>query len=705
MVAGTSTTPLIAIDAVVLDTETTGLDPHNARIVEVAAVRLAGGRLDTAASFRRLVAPGEPVPAASAAIHGIDDAALADAPAFGAIWPELLAFIGDAVVIGHTIGFDLAVLRGECRRAGLDWPRLRILDTRLLAQVVQPNLAGFSLESLASWLGVEAEPRHAALGDALTTARIFAALVPKLRDRNIRTLAEAETACRALTDVLEAQHRAGFIEPVAAPERERGLGRIDSYPYRHRVRELMTSPPLVIAPETRLVDALHRMIAARVSSVFVQTPESPGDAASTGIVTERDVLRAIDSVGAAALDRPVSEVMTRPLAVVPADAFAYRAAGRMGRLHVRHLGVVDEDGRVVGALSARDLLRLRAQQAVALGDAVDDAADVHQLCRAWARLPRTAAALLEEGVSGREVAAVISRELGAATRRAAVLAERRMEEAGQGKPPCPYGLAVLGSAGRGESLLAMDQDNALVFAEGEPDGPADRWFETFARHVSDILDTVGVPYCRGGVMASNPLWRGSLATWRARIDDWVRRSRPQDLLSVDIFFDWRTVSGDSDLSHAVRRHSFEAVRGEAGFAKLLAEAAGPMEPGLTFFGGLRTDNGRIDLKRAGLFGIVSAARVLAVHYGITARSTPERLAALQAREIGGGADLAALDEAHAVFVDLILRQQVVDMEQGLPPSNRVAVRRMSQADRRRLRLALERVRHIEALTQDLLFQA
>jgi hypothetical protein len=45
------------------------------------------------------------------------------------------------------------------------------------------------------------------------------------------------------------------------------------------------------------------------------------------------------------------------------------------------------------------------------------------------------------------------------------------------------------------------------------------------------------------------------------------------------------------------------------------------------------------------------------------------------------------------------------MEQGLPPSNRVAVRSLSQADRRRLRLALERVRHIEALTQDLLFQA
>src|SRR5262245_3801421 len=175
MAAISNATPLIALDAVVLDTETTSLDPAKARIVEIAAVRLTGGRVEIDDAFLRLVRPDEAVPAAAVAIHHIDDAKLASAASFAQVWPELLAFVGDAVVIGHTLGFDLAVLKRECERAGPRFSRPRTLDTRLLAEVVQPNLASFTLEGLASWLGVEIENRHSALGDAVATARIFRA--------------------------------------------------------------------------------------------------------------------------------------------------------------------------------------------------------------------------------------------------------------------------------------------------------------------------------------------------------------------------------------------------------------------------------------------------------------------------------------------------------------------------------------------------
>ena len=105
--------------------------------------------------------------------------------------------------------------------------------------------------------------------------------------------------------------------------------------------------------------------------------------------------------------------MSRPLAAVPADAFVYRAIGRMNRLKTRHLGVVDETGSVVGALSGRDLLRLRAGEAISLGDEIDEAADAPALAVAWAKLSRVAESLLAEGLSGRDIAEVISSELGA----------------------------------------------------------------------------------------------------------------------------------------------------------------------------------------------------------------------------------------------------------------------------------------------------
>jgi DNA polymerase-3 subunit epsilon/CBS domain-containing protein len=327
---------------------------------------------------------------------------------------------------------------------------------------------------------------------------------------------------------------------------------------------------------------------------------------------------------------------------------------------------------------------------------------VPQLAAEWGKLPRAAAGLLTEGVGGRDIAAVISGELGALTRRAAVLAEQRMAAEGRGGPPCAYAFCVLGSAGRGESLLAMDQDNALVFADGEPGGDADRWFGELGTIVADILHEVGVPYCNGGVMAKNEQWRGSLDTWRTRIAEWIGRSDPSDLLSVDIFFDLTGVHGDVPMAGRLWREAYDAARGNATFAKLLVEAAGQIESGLTFFGGFRTENGRLDLKRTGLFGIVSVARALAIHHHIVQHSTRARLAGLAALD-RGKTDLDALAQAQTVFLDLILAQQLADIHAGRPPTNKVETKRQSREDRARLKQALESTANLDALSRDLLF--
>ena len=90
-----NSTPLIALDAIVIDTETTGLDPRKARIVEIAAVRLDSSQLDEREPFRSLINPQEPIPAAVTDIHGIDDSAVAAAPVFAKAWPEFSDYLGD----------------------------------------------------------------------------------------------------------------------------------------------------------------------------------------------------------------------------------------------------------------------------------------------------------------------------------------------------------------------------------------------------------------------------------------------------------------------------------------------------------------------------------------------------------------------------------------------------------------------------------
>ncbi len=704
MADATSATPLLALDAVSLDTETTGLDPARARVIEVGCVRLIAGRVDANARFHMLVDPGEPIPEASTKIHGIDAGKLKGAGNFVSVWPELQKFIGGLPVVGHTTDYDLTILANECKRASLKFSPPRSVDVRVLAEIVKPDLSGFGMEQLAAWLDVKMEGRHSALGDAETTARIFAALVPHLREGGIRTFAEAEAACRQMKEIYSARHEAGWADSLASPaqsDSERTFARLDSYPYRHRTREVMSSPAHFISGGTKLSAAMQMLLEKKVSSLFVGENKNGAPLASeTGIVTERDVLRALAS-GVSALEQSVDSLASRPLITVPAESFVYRAIGRMNRMNIRHLGVVDAAERVIGALSTRDLLGLRAGDAITLGDEIDEAKDVHELGQAWAKLPAVAKALLAEEIDARSVAAIISSELSALTRQASVIAEARMKQAGKGAPPVSYAVLVLGSAGRGESLLAMDQDNAIVFEKGELGGAEDKWFAELGTHIADILHEVGVPYCKGGVMAKNAAWRGSAKIWRERIAEWITRSSPDDLLSVDIFFDFRAVHGDSALAMQLWNDAYDLAKGQTGFLKLLAEAAGPVEPPVGFFG-IKTDNGRVDLKKGGLFAIVAAARLLAMRFHVAEHSTKVRLEGVNALKVGGASDLDSLVQAHAVLLENILEQQLMDMALGRAPSNSVELRRLSKARQDQLKHALGGLSSVDEMVRDLL---
>ena len=471
----------------------------------------------------------------------------------------------------------------------------------------------------------------------------------------------------------------------------RALERLDSFPYRHTVAAVMSAPPVTAGPNSTLAEASRLMRQRSVSSVIVVDDAG----APLGILTEKDVIDAVAEAGAAALTEPLSRRMSTPLASVSADRHVYVALGRMERLGVRHLGVLDTAGRLAGVVTARALLRQRAGHALALGDAVEAAQDPHALAQAHRAVPGLARALLGEGVDARGAAAVIAGVVRDISGRAATLAERGLREAGEGPPPAPYAYLVLGSAGRGESLLAADQDNAIV--HGGEEG-MDGWFESLGRRASDILDGAGIPYCKGGVMASRPGWRASLSEWRKRIRAWSENPRPEALLSVDIFYDFQPAAGDGELAEKLRQAALAAAR-EPGFLPAMARAHEAIGSARGFFGGFRTENGRLDLKRGGLLPLTAGARVLALKHGIAETSTASRLR--RAAEAGGivEGDAERLIEAHGLMMDLVLRQQLRDIAAGREPDSKIEVRRLSRPTRERLKEALSAVDLVGAVVE------
>jgi CBS domain-containing protein len=690
-------TPLLALEAVAIDCETTGLDVRTARLVQLAGVAVRNGSLDEAEAFSILVDPGCAIPPAATAIHGIADRDVAGAATPIEALGRFLRFLDGRAVVGHAVAFDKAVLAAEWERAGREQVRMPSLCTRSLAEVVAPALPEFTLEALAAWLGTGIDGRHTAIGDARAAGRIFCALIPLLRARNIRTWGEAEAASQRLRQGAALSAVEGEALPRSREETGSGMSpaqRIDPFPYACRVSDLMTAPPQFLPDDASLLQAVRLMNERGISSVFVEGETG------TGILTERDVLRAL-TADAKALDASIAAFASRPLQSVPADSLVYRAVGRMDRLNVRHLGVV-ENGSLVGALSARDLLRARASQQIRLDDAITVARDAAELAAAWAPLPTVAEALVAEGIDGVAVAAVISAEVAAVTRRACRLAEKALSTEGL-SPPCRYALLVLGSAGRGESLLAMDQDNAIVFESGDAGGAEDRYFASLGARLADTLDAVGIPYCKGGVMAREEQWRGSLDTWRARIAGWMSRSRPEDLLSVDIFFDAEPVHGDLALAAATMNEARVEAGRAPGFIKLLAESGPQPQSAFGLFGGWRSDRGRVDLKRVGTLPIVQFARLLAMRHGVEERSTRGRLKALLDLKRGGETDIAALIPAFETILSTILKQQIADLHGGIPPSNRVEAERLPRGEQKRLRDALKAASAIGPLAQDMLF--
>jgi DNA polymerase-3 subunit epsilon/CBS domain-containing protein len=193
-------------------------------------------------------------------------------------------------------------------------------------------------------------------------------------------------------------------------------------------------------------------------------------------------------------------------------------------------------------------------------------------------------------------------------------------------------------------------------------------------------------------MAKNRAWRKSATDWRATIDAWVGRQRPEDLLNVDIFFDAVPVYGDASLGEAVWEHAYARGHSARDFQNLLIEVTRNRTSPFTLLGGFRLDSRRrLDLKRTGLMPIFSAARVLSIRHDVRARSSIDRLNGFQAKEIGSSDVVQSVLDAHRALLGAVIGQQLVDTEAGVPLSTSVEIGRLDKMAWARLKQALKAV--------------
>jgi len=170
--------PLSEVPFCVLDLETTGAAPSSCEITEIGAVRFEGG-LQTG-RFETLVNPGAAIPPFITVMTGITQAMVIEAPRIEEALPTFLEFIGDAVIVGHNVRFDLSFLNAAAERLGYGRLPNRSADTYALARrLIRSEIRNLKLSSLAAHFRSPVTPNHRALADAEATAHVFWGLLER----------------------------------------------------------------------------------------------------------------------------------------------------------------------------------------------------------------------------------------------------------------------------------------------------------------------------------------------------------------------------------------------------------------------------------------------------------------------------------------------------------------------------------------------
>lgn len=179
--------PLHQQPFVVVDLETTGGSAIYDRVIEVAALRVQGGRvLDR---FETLVNPGVSVPPFITRLTGISTAMVSGRPRLEAALPALGAFIGSAPVVAHNAAFDHAFLSAAFRRAAIPWEAEKVCTLRLARRLI-PGLHSYKLDSLCAHLGLAYVQRHRAGPDADATVALLTCLLERAAERGVEGLGQ-----------------------------------------------------------------------------------------------------------------------------------------------------------------------------------------------------------------------------------------------------------------------------------------------------------------------------------------------------------------------------------------------------------------------------------------------------------------------------------------------------------------------------------
>ncbi|MFC1671334.1 DUF294 nucleotidyltransferase-like domain-containing protein, partial [Spirochaetota bacterium] len=434
-------------------------------------------------------------------------------------------------------------------------------------------------------------------------------------------------------------------------------------------------------------DAVNTMAKSNYSAILVTNEDNK----AVGIVTDRDIRERV--VGSKKnLHSPVHEVMSSPLVSISDHAMIFEAILLMQEKGIKHLAVNDNGGKILGIISTDELMNIQRHSSTFLIREINNADSLDKIIKSHGKLPRLVKALIDSGANTKNITRIITVVSDSITVKLIEFAVREL-----GEPPVPFTFMSLGSEGREEQTLATDQDNAIIY-EDVPEEIAKETSEYFSKlsdKVCTWLDKAGYSFCKGDSMCMNEKWCKPLGDWKKYFSHWINNADPRDLLEVNIFFDFRSVYGDSNLTEQLREHINEISKGQAPFFHHLAHTTLMYKAPVGLFGKIVLDTTgehpeTFSIKEA-IKPIQNFARVYAIHNGIVETNTLERVNRLHEMKVINKSLFGEITGAYNFLMLLRLKHQAKALDENVPPDNYINPKELTNIEEIMLKKILSQI--------------
>ncbi|MGD9079820.1 MAG: DUF294 nucleotidyltransferase-like domain-containing protein, partial [Desulfobacterales bacterium] len=445
--------------------------------------------------------------------------------------------------------------------------------------------------------------------------------------------------------------------------------------------------------DATISEVAQKMAKNNSGSLFIKDEKGKVDA----IITDADLIKSRITEGLD-FEHPASAIVSSPLVSIPADAQVFEAFITMIREDKKHLAVSSKAKDIIGTISDKDLIAAQANSTYLLIKTIKSAKNIDQLENIHSKMALMLLDPIRNGANPEYITRLIT------TFSDAILDKViNFSIAELGNPPCKFAFMIMGSEGREEQTLISDQDNGIIYEDLENDKDresASEYFSKLAELVCNQLNIAGYKFCTGECMAKNPKWCQPLLNWKKYFHNWIYQGSNEDLLNASIFFDFRGVWGDLELTDQLKSFLLDAVQKRAGFLRHLTENALYFKPPIGLFGKLVVESDgehkdAFNIKSA-MQPIVDLARVYSLKHGIVQTNTLTRLFRLYTKNVFTNKQYIDLVQSYNYVMHLrFLRQITTIIDEEKQPDNYINPNNLSYLDQAMLKEVFKKIEQFQ----------